>query len=380
MSTPTSAGTFDITTQKKINTAKNVTLNYLPMGLTGLMFDKNNNWITANCSRSSTPNLVYIENGTTTNYYVNKLWIIGKEPGTNYPLPSFTGVSNLNMGQPTAELILQNFTDDREQTAYVCILLYYANEAPPGGQVELILNAVKSLQSNATVDLNADIFRQIDQNATFVQYDSKENGANANVIIYSVAIPITSVAINTLQNNLGLFDMYSSDYNIIPPLEPGSWMECDYVPIDSEEVAAYSLPLNSEVLGMSGNNNNMKTIMLFIVFAVLVGVAYAIIPDTYLFLVGLMLGKGFVGTQTEVNRVFYLDLLLTFVFGVTSVVLICVGAFGNPEKIANTGLLLTVGLTLAIFYTLCYIIIQSKKMSNTFLPGNVNYNITPTVL
>jgi|TARA_Y100000389_G_scaffold204691_1_gene258911 hypothetical protein len=384
--------TFDI--NQTPNSSESVSLNYLPMGLSGVMMDTQNNWVTGLCSRSASPNITYTSSDNVkTNYYANKLWILGSATGTNYPLHKFSGYPSGQLttdGTPTAELVIQNFSEDGLKTVYMCFLLdYVGTSAPPGGQIQNIFNAVTNDQTEVTVDLNGDIFGNVDPSAVYLQYTSQTLGSGADVIIYSNPIRIGASLVNVLQNNLGLFDMYDSPYTIIPMSEPGSWMECDYVPIDSEEVASYystpveggtvSMPLTSGIVAEAGTNNSLKTIISFMVFAVLCGIAYTIVPDCYLFLVRLIIGKGYISSQGEVNRVFWLDLFLSIAIGGTAITLICIGAFGNPASIPNTGVLLSTGLTMGIFYTLCYVIIQSKKMGDNFLPGGINYNMQPTV-
>ena len=174
--------------------------------------------------------------------------------------------------------------------------------------------------------------------------------------------------------------MYNKTYTTIPLSVPGSWMECEYVPLDSEEVAAYNLPLASDILENQSNQNSMKTIMTFIIFAILCGIAYAIVPDSYLFLVRMALGKGFKSPQQEVNRIFWLDVILSSVIMITAITLIMVGAFANPQTTPNTGTILTAGLTMSILFVLCYIIVQSKKQNPNFLPGNITPGMTPIIM
>ena len=375
MSSSSSTNSFNIL--QTPNTNESVTLNYLPMGLSGVMLDPTNKWVTGMCSRSTSPNVVYTDSqNVTRNYYAQRLWIVGGSTGTTYPLQSFTGFASgeLNAnGTPTAEVIIQNFSEDGENLLYTVFLLsYVGTSAPPGGQIENIFNTIENKQTEVTVNLNSDIFGNVDPNAVYLQYTSKELGPGSNVIVYSNPIRVGSTMVEILQNNLGLFDMYASDYNIIPLSVPGQWMECDYVPIDSEEVAAYNLPLASEVLTESGNNSSIKTIMMFMIFAVLCGIAYSIVPSVYLYLVELVLGHTYMTSYSANQRIYRLDLFISVLFCVPAVVLICVGAFGDPQKIPNTGTLLTTGLTLAIFYTLCFVIVESKKSSGTFLNAALN--------
>jgi hypothetical protein len=377
------SGTFDLSNQAP-NPAENVTLNYLPMGISGLMYNTDDNWITGLCSRSSTPNVTYTNsNNKTNNYYANKMWIVGK---SNIPdasickLHTFSGTS-LNLSftsdsqssaandgtSPSGELIIENFSEDGSQVLYMCFLLtYVGSNAPPGGQVDAIFNAVDTNQRQITVNLNNDIFGNVDPNATYVEYKSTQLSSGAEVLIYMNPIRIGAALVNALQNNLALIDMYNSDFTIIPLSVPGSWMECEYVPIDSEEVTSYNLPLASNILESQSNQNSIKTILTFIVFAILTGIAYAVVPDAYKFLVNLATGNN-LNPQGKVNRIFRLDILLTCVIMITALTLVFVGAFANPAKVSNTGTILTAGLTMSILFVLFYIIIQSKKRDPEFL-------------
>ena len=51
------------------NAAESVTLNYLPMGISALDYNTNNNWITGLCSRSSAPNVTYTNEQNQTIHY-----------------------------------------------------------------------------------------------------------------------------------------------------------------------------------------------------------------------------------------------------------------------------------------------------------------------
>lgn len=381
------------------NNTCSVTLNYLPMGVSAIMMDPDNKWVTGLCSRSSSPNVTYTnDQNVTTTYYANKLWIVGSATGTNCPLHEFSGYppgqlqtvvsgapssapSTTPAGQqPTGELIIQNFSEDGSKVLYMCFLLVYVgSNAPPGGQIESLFDAVINKQTEKTVDFNSDIFGNVDPKAVYLEYNSVKLNKGAEVMIYSNPIRIGATMVNILQNNLGMFDMYNATYTTIPLSVPGSWMECEYVPLDSEEVAAYNLPLASDILENQSNQNSMKTIMTFIVFAILCGIAYAIVPDSYLFLVRMALGKGFKSPQQEVNRIFWLDVIMSSVILITAVTLIMVGAFANPQTTPNTGTILTAGLTMAILFVLCYIIVQSKKQNPNFLPGNITPGMTPII-
>ena len=360
------ADSFSIT--KTPNTSESVTLNYPHMGLTSLRMDTYNSWVTATCSRATSPNVTYTNtNNVTTNYYASRLWIVGGATGSSHPLHQFSGYPTtvFPQGSPTAELIIQNNTEDQESTIYTCFLLnYVGTNAPPGSQIDNMFNVISSNQTEVTVDLNTDIFRTGDQDAKYIQYTSENIGSGTNVIIYSQPLDIGATAVELLQNNLGLFDMYNSNYNILIPATPGDWMECDYVPIDSEEVASYNLPLVSGVIADSNAQNSMQTIMMFIVFSILTAFAYMLIPSIYLYIIRILLGNGYSGPQQKKDTIFKFDMWSSILFCGIAVILIGFGAFGNSD---NAGTLLSTGLTMSIYYLLTYVIIQSKKTDENFL-------------
>ena len=377
------------------NAAESVTLNYLPMGISALDYNTESNWITGLCSRSSAPNITYTnEQNQTIHYYANKLWIVGESNIPNEStctLHRFSGGNLPNMvtvssspssdstgNRPTGELIIENFSEDGSRVLYMCFLLIYVGEnAPPGGQIDQIFGAIQNNQTEITVDFNHDIFGNIDPNANYLEYKSSQLNSGSEVIVYMNPIRIGSALVNALQNNLAAFDMFNANFTLIPISVPGNWMECEYVPIDSEEVAAYNLPLASGILETQSNQNSLKTILIFIVFAILSAVAYAVVPDGYLFLVDMVIGRDYKTPSEKAQTVFWIDVVLSGIIMITAITLVMVGAFANPAKVANTGTILTAGLTMSILFVLCYIIIQSKKQDEKFLdiPPNMPINL-----
>lgn len=361
MSSPTKSPTKDdFNLSQAKDTSKSIAMNYLPMGLSSIVNMPVMNCISAMCSRSASSNITYTENNITTEYKANQLWIIGGAPGSTYNLHNV-------QGYPSGELIVKNMDTNGDKILYTCFLLNLIGETIPGSQINRLFQAVQDSKTTLdNFDLTSDIYAKDDPQAEFIQYNSVTLNSGTTVIIYTNPINISMNEIATLQNNLGNFDMYNKNYSIIGRDVPGQWMECDYVPIDSEEVAAYNLPLASGILESQAQQNSFKTIMMFIVFAMLVALAYGIIPAAYLFLIHLVFGKGFLSQANKEDRVYYVDFALTLIFGIIPVILILVGAFGDS---GNSGLQLLVGITGAIFYTVCYIIIQSKKMNPDFIPG-----------
>ena len=270
-------------------------------------------------------------------------------------------------GSPTATLIIKNDTEDYESHIYTCFLLnYVGSSAPPGSQIDNIFMKSSNKQTQLTVNLNEDIFRSDAPNAKYIQYTSKKLGSGSNVIIYTDPIDIGSTQVELLQNNLGLFDMHNPVYSTISSADQGDWMECDYVPIDSEEVTTYSLPIDSGLVQDAGGQSTIQTIMMFIVFAILTAFAYILFPKIYFYLLQQWIlysvGNEYLGDKQKEDKVSSFDLWTSIIWCGIAFLLIFAGAFWS-----NEGAALSTGLTMSIYYILSYVIIQSKKAEPTFL-------------
>ncbi len=356
----------------------NLVVTYPAVGLTGLLNDANNYFISAIIDKSSSPNVTYTDTtGSTQMFSGNKMWIVGNAAGSNNQLHSVQGVPNASVA---GELIIQNLNTNGNQVLYMCYLLCLTSVSQPGAdQIDNILNAAPTT-SMMSVNFDAAIHSKPTSNPVYFQYTSAgvSYSPSSIVIVASQPIFITSVNLMTLQNNLGMFDMPgptpASAYSVIQLNQPGEWMECDYVPIDSEEVATYNLPVSSDLVKSSSMFNSMQTIILFIVFFFICVFAYLVIPVSYLALVGIWLkkmappGSG----SDKKDYVWYLDAIISILLGGTAFILVCVALFTSNLPNANDVILS--GFCLGIIYIIGYIVIQSKKMSGgTFIPG-VDYN------
>ena len=57
----------------------------------------------------------------------------------------------------------------------------------------------------------------------------------------------------------------------------------DYVPLNSQEVASYSLPVSSGIVQDSASNNALKTSGVHFIYFLVV-IAFGLIPITYIFI------------------------------------------------------------------------------------------------
>jgi len=347
---------FDLT--KEVDTSKTISVNYLPMGITNINLDKTQNWISGICGRGASSNVTYVEGGVTREFKADKIWIVSNQGGATY-LQKVGGV------EYNAELFIRNVDTNNGNPMYLCYLLKVSPVGSQSGQIDMIIRAATSDPSvtSLNIDLNADIFKKSAPGAKYIQYTSKTKGTGRQVFIYSEPINVTAVAILGLDNNIESFDMTSTEYSIIQSSLPGDWMECDYVPIDSEDVAVYNLPVASGLIQDQSANQSLKTMVMFILFVIFITAAYSIIPVAYMYTVK-MIYDYFEVTQDGAQREYLskINTAMTIMLAGTSVILLFIGAgvFGDTAEIPNASLLLLVGICLGIFYMLGIVILQSK--------------------
>ena len=239
---------------KAEDSAKSININYLPMGLSQI--EKTND-VSAWCQPSSSSNVTYNVNNVATEYKADKLWIVGTSSDST--IHHINGINNA-----TNELIIRNKNTNGDKTLYMCYLLNIVPSSPTESQIDAIFKKANEGgdSKTITVDLNSAIMQRNDPNAKYIEYTSSL-GNDVTVILYTRPLDVLSVEMLDLSNGQNnLFDWAPANYNIIGAPAPGDWMECDYVPIDSDEVAAYSLPVSSGLVQESSANNSLKTMMM----------------------------------------------------------------------------------------------------------------------
>lgn len=342
---------FDL--NKTQDTTKSVVINYLPLGLTSIFRDDSNKFITSDCAVSASSNITYTENGNTIEYKANKLWIVSNSNDTT--------MNMINGVESNAQLIIRNINANGDKILFMCFPLNVVNPGPQKGAIDSIVRATMNNVTQMTVTLNDDIYRETVPNMKYIEYTSNL-GNNATVIVYGRALEVISTSILTLENNIDLFDIQPDEYNILGAPVPGEWMECDYVPIDSEEVASYSLPVSSGLVQDSAANNSLKTMMMFIVFIILAVVCFNIIPVSYIFLLQFVFSFSDIvepieqrSTMTRVNQV------IVGVLGLVAGYFLYIGIFSNPSVYPNYAEYLLYGIIICVLLLISYLIIESKK-------------------
>lgn len=343
---------FDL--NKTLDTSKSITINYLPIGITSIFRDDINKYISADCAISSSSNITYTDNNISTEYKANKLWIISDANDTKMNI--------VNGVQANAQLIIRHVNSNGDKVLFMCFPLNVTNPGPPRGAIDSIVRATIDNVTQMTVSLNEDIFRDSVSDTKYVEYVSNL-GNNATVIVFGRAIDIISVNVLDLENNLtNLFNVNSEQYNIIGSPPPGEWMECDYVPLDSDEVAAYNLPVSSGLVQDNAANNSLKTMMMFIVFILMAVVCFNIIPVSYVFLLQFVFSFSDITNPIEqrgsMNRV---NQMCVVIFGILAGYFLYIGVFGDPNVYPNYAQYLLYGILICVLMIITYLILESKK-------------------
>ena len=329
---------------KTADGTKSITLNYLPIGLNNILFSDANKYVTASCEVSSSSNVTFVENNVSTEYKAKKIYIVGTANNTKI---------NMISGVPSdGQLIIRNTNANGDKILYTCFPLVVTNPGPRNSGIDAIIQTATSGTTSSTlsVDFNSDIFAKEVPDMKFVEYTSNL-GNSAKVVTFGHPISIISVYLKSLENNTNLFNLQPDEYSILIPPVPGEWMECDYVPIDSEEVEAYNLPVSSSLVQDSAAHNSLKTMFMYILFLIFTGLSYSIIPLIYKYILKLVFE--FTGTiirNEQMKKMGYFDLVMRILLITITILFFMFG-----------GQYILYGVLIAIATLLGYIIISSKK-------------------
>ena len=128
-------------------------------------------------------------------------------------------------------------------------------------------------------------------------------------------------------------------------------MECDYVPIDSEEVETYNLPVTSSLVQDSAAHNSLKTMFMYILFIIFTGLSYTLIPSIYKYILKLVFEfTGTIVRNEKIKKMGYFDITMRFTIIAVSIICFLMG-----EQY------ILYGVILAIVALLGHVIISSRK-------------------
>ena len=342
---------FNLT--KSQDGTKSIKINYSKMEINNILSDNKDKYITGNCEPSSTSNVTFVENNVTTEYKATKIYIVGNANNTK--------VNMINGVTANGQLIIRNENVNRDKILFMCFPLYVANSLPKKTHIDHIIQIGTSGTTNTSSSANfdADIFAKEVPNLKYIDYTSNL-GNSAKVVTYGAPIYILSARLMALENNLNIFNIQPDEYSIISPPVPGEWMECDYVPIDSEEVETYNLPVTSSLVQDSAAHNSLSTMFMYILFLIFTGLSYTLIPVIYKYILKLVFQfTGTIMRNERISKMGYFDLIMIISF--IAIAFVC---FILGEQY------ILYGVILAIVTLLGHLIISSKKSMSTNWPIN----------
>jgi hypothetical protein len=227
------------------------------------------------------------------------------------------------------------------------------------------------VSTSPTVLLNQVIKPETGSNQHIIYTSSDKNGNQVTVVVYTSPISINTTPFTATTSDW-IKNTNPEKYSMVDSAESsgGEWMECDYAPMDSDDViTTYNIPIQSSLIKDAKVLDSFRTLIMFMVFLLLCVFSYLIIPSVYLAVISKLLGNKFMSGGEKKTMILYIDIAISAVFGITGLVLLCVGAFSDPDVVPHTGDILLSGFVISIVFIISYIVVQSKKMTGKFIDG-----------
>lgn len=369
---------------QEVDTTQSVYYNFNNLPLTNILLNNtnatvsdsttaaNNTFIQADVTETSSSNLTYTQGTISSEYRSTAIYIIGSSDGSM--VPQITGIQSPQQGQLIiTNQIVSSSSANPETIKMIFPLIVTSVQAKQNdldqvfrsAQPMSITDASGNKQRNtnggsATINIQKTLDEQIKADTKYFIFDDSSVGENNlpnKVVIFGGIYYIISVSmytLRTLYNNEDWPAYYTipSTYNTILATQPGQWMECDYVDVDSDNVA---VTLSSGKVQDDAAYNSLRTMMMYILFIIFTAFSYTLIPQIYI----LMLKAFFAfmeaetkGKQSRAMESFDFGALIFFF--VLCFLFIIIGVNQSP-------LLLLYGVCLGILTMLGHIIIKSKK-------------------
>lgn len=376
---------------QEVDTTQSVYYNFNNLPLTNILLNNtnaivsdsttapNNTFIQADVTETSSSNLTYTNNNASSEYRSTAIYITGSSDGSM--IPQITGIQSPQQGQLIIINTLVSQSSTNPETIKMIFPLIVTSVAAEQNDLDLVFRSAQPMsitdasgnkQTNtnggsATINIQKTLDEQIKADTKYFIFDptadSTDGGisdtGNAKVVIFGGIYYIISVSMYTLRtpvaNELDDWPYYqpnTNSYNTILATQPGQWMECDYVDVDSDNVA---VTLSSGKVQDDAAYNSLRTMMMYILFIIFTAFSYTLIPQIYI----LMLKAFFAfmeaetkGKQSRAMESFDLGALIFFF--VLCFLFIAIGISQSP-------LLLLYGVCLGILTMLGHIIIKSKK-------------------
>jgi len=360
---------------QEVDTTQSVFYNFNNLPLTNILLNNtnasegNNTFIQAKVTPTSSSNLTYTNNNVSSEYQATDIYINGSDDGS--VVPQITGIQSPQQGQ----LIIINTlvgSSGGPSTIKMIFPLIVTSVQGEQNDLDLVFRSAQPMSTetdgttqtnttggSVTINIQKTLDQQISADTKYFIFDEEEgNNLSNKVVIFGGIYYIISVSMFTLKtlysSSLNGWPSYTipDTYNTILATQPGQWMECDYVDVDSDNVA---VTISSGMVQDNAAYNSLRTMMMYILFIIFTAFSYTLIPQIYI----LMLKAFFAfmeaetkGKQSRAMESFDLGALIFFF--VLCFLFIIIGVNQSP-------LLLLYGVCLGILTMLGHIIIKSKK-------------------
>jgi len=331
---------------KPVDTSKSISFNYTHIELKNILLNTDDKNITAECETSPSSHVTFTDNNIKSEFKARSVCIVGTADETK--------VNQISGFASNGQLIIKNVDTGNDEVLFMCFPLVVTNPGPSNSSIDALIQAGVSHTQTLSADFNADIFAKEIPEVKYVEYTSNLGNA-ARVVTFAHPISIISNDLMALANNTNFFDLQPSEYSILTPSTPGEWMECDYVPIDSEEVETYNLPVSSSLVQDSAAHNSLKTMFMYILFLLFTGMSYSVIPAIYKYILSFLFIN--LGTTGQSARKIFMDRFDTIMRVSLLILIIIFFAIGQQ--------FILYGIVISIVTLLGYIIISSKKSNDT---------------
>ena len=365
---------MSFTLNQTIDTTQSVYLNYSNMILNNIVTYDNTS-VTANevsikadVDQSGTSSLTYTISGVSYEFDAVSIEIIGvggESPGSN--IPQITDLTTTQIGQL---IITHTTTNGNWGTGnfLMCFPLFVTSNIEMKNDLDLVFQATipyiptnnsPEVGGSTQIDIQKTLNTETTSETKYIIYDDGNN----KVCIFGQEYFIISAGAYALPKQYGEIYSANTNYDVILSTLPGQWMECDYVDIDSDNVA---VTVSSGIVQDNSAYNSLRTMMMYILFIIFTGLSYTLIPWIYIIML-----KGFftfteaTTEQAQTKQMGKLDFgLFSFLTGI-SILFIFIGISTDSSA---APLLLLYGVFLGIAILLGNIIIKSKKASDSRWP------------
>jgi hypothetical protein len=359
---------FDIS--QTPSTTDSVQVQFPPSTLTSVAYTNNMISGSIQTDSASTANVTVMKNNFPVNSFVaTRFYIVGNAKNdATVELTTFKQgpddvkgyLTDLKASQLYGELVIEGTDMNTSDKMRLCFLLF-TNPLITSG-VGSLVNLLQS--SSKSQPQNVDFGGAISGALT----DAKKTaGVQRSYITYSLdtytyiisTVPINVNATLIFSNSFNLGASRVSSYAVVNIDDEDTWMECDYVPLGTDQVATMmQIPLGS--VSDLDSEQSFRQIILFLVFLVFILAFYFVIPPLY----QMFLWKLANNDQNAMCNVMkYLDWGYNLVLGVLWFILLWVGVTSTDTNAPNV---LSAGIVIGVMHLITYGTIMVSKYNPNF--------------